>query len=136
MITPEQNEIIAEQPPVGPVWLFKAMHSPKSRAYHLLHGLLNTIIFVSAIIGALETVEVFHTKYAAFFHYSELVIVGIFTLEYIANLITTKDKLGYVFSFWGMIDLLAIMPTYLAMANITALKSTRILRVLRVFLVL
>ena len=76
MITPEQQEAVEEKEPVGPAWLFHAMHTPKSRGYHILHGFLNVIIFLCAIIGALETVGSIHSKYEAFFHYTELAVAA------------------------------------------------------------
>ena len=60
--------------------------------------------------------------------------VLVFTAEYIARVAVAEKKLGYVFSFFGIIDLLAILPTYLSLgADLMALRA---LRVLRVFLIL
>lgn len=132
----QNNDPFQVNNPVGPAWLYKTIHDPTCKAYHRLHTFLNLIIFVAAILGALETVESIHAPYAKFFQVSEYVIVGIFSLEYLANIITARNKMGYIFSFWGIIDFLAIAPTFLQMANITALKSARILRILRVLRVL
>jgi len=118
------------------MWLFRAMHVPQSRSYHLLHNFLNIVIFVSAILGALETVDSIKHHYGRFLEISEYVAVIIFSLEYIASIITAKRKAAYIFSFWGLIDFLAIVPSLLQIANITALKSARVLRVLRVIRVL
>ena len=115
-------------PVVGPVWLFRIFHVPTAKSYQVVHNILNLVIFVAAITGALETVDSLHDRFHGLFTTCEVVITLIFTLEYIGHVMTAKRKRDYIFSLWGMIDLLAILPTYLQIANITALKSTRILR--------
>lgn len=117
---------------VGPAWLFRMFHDPTATSYRIVHNFLNLVIFVAAISGALETVDSLHDRFHRWFVACELVITLVFSLEYIGYVVTTRRKRDYIFSFWGMIDLLAILPTYLQLANITALKSTRVLRVLRV----
>lgn len=118
------------------MWLFRAIHVPGARSYGPLHNFLNITIFVSAIVGALETVESMHETWGSYLMFAEWTVVAIFSLEYVANIITSKNKLGYVFSFWGVVDFLAIAPSFLMLANITALKSASVLRILRVLRVL
>ena len=64
----------------------------------------------------------------------ELVSVIIFTIEYILRVYVSKKPLQYIFSFYGIIDLLAILPFYLSLggiADIRALKALRVFRVLK-----
>ncbi len=58
-----------------------------------------------------------------------------FTLEYMARILCVRHPLRYIFSFYGVIDLLAILPTYLALIvpEVHALVDIRVLRLLRVF---
>ncbi len=118
------------------MWLFRALHVPNAKSYGPVHNFLNITIFVSAIVGALETVASLQDTWGAYLVLAEWTVVGIFSLEYIANILTSKNKFGYIFSFWGLIDFLAIAPSFLMLANITALKSASVLRILRVLRVL
>lgn len=94
------------------------------------------MIFVATLSSALETVDTLSEQYATVFNWCEIVVTAIFTLEYLGHLLTTRRKLSYVFSFWGLIDLVSIVPTFFQVANVTALKSARMLRVLRVLRVM
>jgi voltage-gated potassium channel len=55
----------------------------------------------------------------------------LFTLEYALRFHIAKRKISYIFSFFGIIDLLAIIPTYLGLGNFTFLKTARSLRIIR-----
>ncbi|MEI6714340.1 MAG: potassium channel family protein [Verrucomicrobiota bacterium] len=120
----------------GPMWLFKALHVPSAKAYGPLHNFLNAIIFISAIVGALETVDSIKQHWGSWLVAAEWTFVTIFALEYVGNILTAKRKLAYIFSFWGVIDFLAIAPSFLMLADITYLKSASVLRMLRVLRVL
>ena len=64
----------------------------------------------------------------------EALVVAVFTMEYAMRLAASRPPLRYVFSFWGLIDLLAILPFYLGFA--VDLRSARALRLLRIIRVL
>ncbi len=122
--------------PAGPIWLYRLFHDPSSKWYAVCHNFLSLMIFVAVIGSALQTVDALSLRYATAFHIIEIAVTGNFTIEYIAHLATTRRKLAYIFSFWGLIDLMAILPTFFQVANVTALKSARMLRVLRVLRVM
>jgi len=61
----------------------------------------------------------------------EWVAVSLFAIEYICRLYVSKPTLKYSFSFFGIIDLIAIVPTFLGLGNFTFLKSARVLRIIR-----
>ncbi|MCH8828549.1 MAG: ion transporter [Planctomycetes bacterium] len=65
----------------------------------------------------------------------ELITVIVFTVEYVLRLIAAERKLRFVFSFYGIVDLLAILPFYLGLfgGRTVDLRSLRILRLFRVF---
>ncbi len=95
-------------------------------------------ILVSIILVMLESVESFDSKYHNFLNVSEWVITILFSIEYIARIVTIKKPSKYIFSFYGVIDFLATVPKYLSFIFIGshALIALRALRLLRVFRIL
>jgi len=92
-------------------------------------------IFVSIIVVMLDSVQSLHTKYGHTFFILEWVLTGLFTIEYILRLICIKRPWQYVTSWLGIIDLLAIIPSYLSIffAGAQSLLVFRALRLLRIF---
>lgn len=99
--------------------------------------LLSTII-ASIILVMLESIKSFDAKYHDFLNAAEWIITILFTFEYIARIITVKQPLKYIFSFYGIIDLLSTIPKYISLifGGIHALAALRALRLLRVFRIL
>jgi voltage-gated potassium channel len=87
-----------------------------------------TIISVATVV--LETVPQL-AEYKRWFTLVEWVSVALFSLEYIGRLIATKPAYKYAFSFFGLVDLLSIVPTFFGFGNFTFLKAARALRILR-----
>ena len=57
----------------------------------------------------------------------------LFTIEYLARIVTTERKLRYIFSFYGIIDLLAILPFYLSLGfDLQGIKAFRLFRIFRI----
>ncbi len=96
---------------------------------------LMIIIILSVVVVMLETVPSLHDKYFGFFYVLEWIFTIIFTIEYILRLYCVYRPWKYAKSFFGIIDLLAILPTYLSVFIIGAqsLLVIRILRLIRVF---
>lgn len=109
---------------------------PTSIAFTRWVALINFWILISCLSLAGETVEPYATVYAKVFDYVEYSAVLFFTLDYLGNLYFAKDRVKYFFSFWGLVDLISILPTYLTIMNLTALQGTKVFRVLRVVRVL
>ncbi|MCY4610192.1 MAG: ion transporter [Gammaproteobacteria bacterium] len=65
---------------------------------------------------------------------SEVVVTVLFTVEYFLRISTAPSKRDYIFSFYGIIDLLAILPFYLSLG--IDLRSIRVFRLLRIFRIL
>ncbi len=99
----------------------------------LLIAILASIVFVM-----LETVDEFDRKYHDFLNAAEWVITILFTIEYIARIVAVKRPAKYIFSFYGIIDLLSTIPKYLSLLFVGthALAALRALRLLRVFRIL
>lgn len=109
----------------------------ESRAFDV--GLL-ALIVVSVLLVMLETVEQIEARHGALLLALEWVVTILFTFEYIARLATVSDKVRYARSFFGVVDLLAILPVYLTLLfpesgaeSLLVIRSLRLLRVFRVF---
>lgn len=97
--------------------------------------LLILAILVSVGVVMADSVHALNVRYGLVFGLLEWVFTLIFTLEYIARLACVRHPLRYATSFFGVIDLLAVLPTYLALffPELYALIDVRVLRLLRVF---
>ncbi|AFL82645.1 Kef-type K+ ransport system, predicted NAD-binding component [Aequorivita sublithincola DSM 14238] len=99
---------------------------------------LLVLILVSVIIVMLESVRAIDAQFHKLFYIIEWVITIFFTIEYIARVITVKKPKHYIFSFYGIIDLLSTIPLYLSfiLAGSSYFLAVRALRLLRVFRIL
>jgi len=84
----------------------------------------------------METLEPFASTYKTLFWTIELVAVVFFSVDYIGNVYFAKSRIKYIFSFWGLVDLISILPTFLVILNLGALQGAKVLRILRVVRVL
>ena len=100
-------------------------------------ALIVTILLSTAIV-LLESVAPIRAEYGSLLRISEWTITILFTIEYILRILCVGRPLKYVTSFYGIIDLLAILPTYLEvlLPGSHYLMVIRILRILRVFRIL
>lgn len=96
------------------------------------------LIAVSVAVIMLESVESLAATHYRLFHIVEWVFTIIFTIEYGLRVWAVRRKRHYIFSFFGIVDLLSILPTYLALVLTGGqyLMMIRILRLLRMFRVL
>lgn len=96
------------------------------------------LILFSVIIVILESVPSLHARFLSTFYAIEWTITILFTIEYIARIWSTRTPFRYIFSFWGLVDLLSILPTYLELIDFGFhyLLAIRIFRLLRVFRIL
>jgi voltage-gated potassium channel len=96
------------------------------------------LILASILVVMLESVQSLRAVYGNTFYVLEWIFTIIFTIEYILRLISIKRPLKYAVSFLGIIDLLAILPTYLSIffvgtAPFLVLRGLRLLRIFRIF---
>jgi len=100
--------------------------------------ILLIIIFISVILVLIESVPKYRLMYGTYLRLAEWTITIIFTVEYITRVWVVNKPWKYVKSFYGIIDLLAILPTYLALflLGMQSLMVIRALRLLRVFRIL
>ncbi|MCB0375178.1 MAG: ion transporter [Sinomicrobium sp.] len=104
----------------------------------LFDVLLLFLIILSIILVMLESVEEINIHYHQALVIGEWIITILFSIEYIARVITVKKPLRYIFSFYGIIDLLSTIPMYLSyfITGSSVLIAVRSLRLLRIFRIL
>ena len=95
-------------------------------------------ILASVVAVMLESIPEIDASYGSFLYKTEWVLTVIFTVEYVVRLICADSPRRYAGSFYGIIDLLAVIPTYLSVIipGAHTLLVIRLLRILRIFRVL
>lgn len=95
-------------------------------------------ILLSVLAVMLESVTGIRLEYGRALYIAEWIFTILFTVEYIARLIAVRKPLNYAVSFFGIVDLISILPTYLSLVFVGAqsllvIRSIRLLRVFRIF---
>lgn len=109
--------------------------TPEGRLFDVV---LLVLILISMALVLLESVNEVRIKHGWELRMAEFIITGLFTLEYLVRLWISERRWRYVLSFYGLVDLLAVIPTWLslifpgtqALAVVRALRLTRVFRVL------
>lgn len=117
----------------------EAFGDPSARSYSIASNTVMWAIFASITLIVIETVGDLAVRYATFFTVAESIVVAIFVIEYVANVYITRPRRKYIFSIWGLIDLIAVLPSlvgFLPMKQIRVVRVLRILRFLRLLRVL
>jgi voltage-gated potassium channel len=131
----------ADRPIIRPRWrtrlhevIFEA-DTPAGRAFDVV---LLVAILVSVVAVMLESVADIRREHGAILRAAEWIITIAFTIEYVLRLAAVDRPWRYARSFYGIVDLLAIAPTYLALLvpNAQSLIVIRTIRLLRVFRIL
>lgn len=112
--------------------LRRVFTDPHYAGYRYWHAIVMVFIIVSCISLALESVQDLSDRFATTFDWSEWITVVFFTLDALANLYFAPRPLRYLFSFWGVIDVISVVPSYLMLFNMTAVRTTKMIRLLRV----
>ncbi|MDC0176966.1 ion transporter [Polaribacter sp.] len=117
--------------------LHEIIYEADTQAGKVFDVVLLIAILASVLLVMLESVESFDTKYHSFLDISEWVITLLFSIEYVLRIIAIKKPLRYIFSFYGLIDLLSTMPKYLSLFfvgshHLAALRALRLLRIFRI----
>ena len=107
-----------------------------------LHGkLFDEILLVAIIISVLavllESVKSIEIQFGFYIKCLEWFFTVLFSIEYILRIITVKKTVKYIFSFFGIVDLISIIPTYLSVflvgtQYLIVIRSLRLLRVFRI----
>lgn len=111
--------------------VFSDKPNENSRPFDLV---IQALILVSIIAFTLSTIPDLTEQQYQILRIIDIIVIVIFTAEYILRLIFSPKGIGYAFSFWGVIDLLALVPFYLSFG--VDLKPLRATRFFRVFMML
>lgn len=95
-------------------------------------------ILLSILVVMLESVASIDADYHLSLRVAEWVFTVLFTIEYVLRLLCVRHPTGYIFSFYGIIDLLAVIPTYASLLipgsqSLAVIRGLRLLRVFRIF---
>ena len=114
--------------------IFEA-ETPAGRAFDVA---VLVIIFGSVLAVCLESVASFESRFGTVLRALEWIFTVVFSIEYAARLYCARRRLRYVFSFFGIVDLLSLLPTFLSLVftGAQSLLVIRALRLLRMFRVL
>lgn len=118
--------------------LFTVIFESDTPAGKLFDVILLMMIFVSLLLVMLQSIPSLDSKYHEIFYQAEWVITALFTIEYVLRLIAIKSPVKYAASFYGIIDLLSILPTFLSVLlpqtqYLLVIRSLRLMRVFRIF---
>ena len=115
--------------------IYIIIYGSNTFAGRLFDLVLLGVILLSVLLVMLESVEKLDSKYHQFILVSEWVITIFFTIEYFLRILSNRKPLSYVFSFYGIVDLISILPMYLSFIfpGSRMLSVIRALRLLRLF---
>ncbi|MCB9031323.1 MAG: ion transporter [Chitinophagales bacterium] len=118
--------------------LYIIIFGTNTKAGKLFDLALLWVIIASVLLVMMESVAGLESEHGKIFHDLEWIFTILFTIEYLLRIYSHPKPLTYVFSFWGLIDLLSILPAYLSLvlAGTHFLTVIRILRLARVFRIL
>jgi voltage-gated potassium channel len=110
-------------------------HTPTGRAVDIFFLFM---ILASIVVVMLDSVSSLHQQYKLQFHRAEWAFTILFSIEYLLRLSLSKKPLKFVFSFLGIVDLIAILPTYFTIFiegsdPLLILRALRLLRIFRIF---
>lgn len=115
--------------------LYNIIFEADTRAGRIFDIVLVFVILLSILVVVLDSVPAVHRPHLREMNLLEWFFTGLFTIEYVARLSCVRRPWRYATSFFGIIDLLSVLPTYFSLfvPEAAALLDIRILRLLRVF---
>jgi voltage-gated potassium channel len=115
--------------------LYTIIFEADTRAGRRFDQVLIAVILASVAVVMADSVHHISERFHGWLTLAEWFFTLVFTVEYVARLICVRHPLRYALSFYGVVDLLAVLPTYLALLvpEVGVLIDVRILRLLRVF---
>ncbi len=118
--------------------LFRTIYFADTKSGKLFDVTLLIVIAISCVVVMLDSVPAEHAKYGDVLYVLEWIFTILFSIEYILRLVSIKNNAAYVLSPMGIIDLLAILPTYLSLFVVgtqflIVIRLFRLLRIFRIF---
>ena len=127
------------KPPSGwrRTW-FEIIFESQTRAGRTFDLVLLLVIVASVVVVVLDSVGTYATRHGTALNTLEWTFTALFTVEYLARIVSVQRPWRYATSFFGIVDLMSVLPTYLAFffPELHALIDIRLLRLLRVFRIL
>ncbi|MCU7613260.1 ion transporter [Chryseobacterium sp. GMJ5] len=119
-------------------FIFRIIYRSDTKLGKLFDVILLSLILLSTIIIMLESVPALGKKFYIYFIISEWIISLFFSAEYVMRIAVVKNKKNYIFSFFGIIDFLALIPFYLSFffpitKYFLIFRMLRMLRIFRIF---
>ncbi len=110
-------------------------NTPAGKAFDIS---LIVVIHASIAVVMADSIESWHARYGNTFYLLEWIFTGLFTIEYILRLLCIRKPLRFVLSPLGLIDLLALIPSYLSIfiggaQSLLVLRALRLMRIFRIF---
>ncbi len=117
---------------------YEVIFEHNTRAGRGFDVLLMVVILISVLAVMLESVSGYRKHWGTLFFTIECVITALFSIEFLIRLACVNNPWRYVFSFFGLVDIIALLPSYLMpfFAGAQSLATIRTLRLLRVFRIL
>ena len=117
--------------------LHEIIYEADTKEGKLFDVILLVAIIASIVLVMLESVASIDTKYHDLLNLGEWIITVLFSIEYILRIVSIKKPFKYIFSFFGIIDLLSTIPKYLSFIlvgshSLVALRALRLLRIFRI----
>ncbi len=115
--------------------VYRVVFESDTPAGVLFDKVLVVAIVASILTVMLDSVPDFHEHWGEVFEVIEWGFTGLFTVEYLLRIICLRQPMRYARSFYGVVDLLAVLPTYLVLffPNVHVLIDVRVIRLLRIF---
>lgn len=138
---PAKNSREEARPSGGGNWR-KTLHdiifeadTPSGKLFDVV---LLILIALSVLVVMLESVDSISSRMGRAFGVLEWILTIMFTIEYVTRLMAVRKPLRYATSFFGIVDLLAILPTYLSLffpgtQSLAVIRALRLLRLFRIF---
>jgi serine phosphatase RsbU (regulator of sigma subunit) len=118
--------------PVGVRELAALLLEPRGAYAHAFEDLILALIVLSVASVGVEAIPGLPDGVVRALRWSEILIVAVFSLEYLLRIVAARKKLAFIFSFHGLVDLLAVAPFYVLGFDARWLRALRLLRLLRV----
>lgn len=118
--------------------LNQVIFGTETRAGRAFDLILISMILLSIVVVMLDSIEPVARQYAETLYWVEWFFTGLFSLEYLLRLLCVRKPWLYMRSFFGVVDVLSIVPTYLGLLlpGVEYMLTLRVLRLLRIFRIL
>jgi voltage-gated potassium channel len=117
--------------------LYVIIFGTASKAGRIFDLVLLLLILFSVLVVMFESVPEWQGEHSIWIYYAEWAFTILFTIEYILRILISPKPFKYIFSWWGLIDFLSIIPTYVSLflpvdASLRVIRALRLLRIFRI----